>query len=94
MSVLKLLGNLDKFVVVDWAYTDISRPKSFDYYENWIKQNKNLPLHYLSDFRKDIRQDIKNYFPTFKSAVVLLLSYAKEKKLLENFYIQILVIIH
>lgn len=76
---LKALG------ILDWGYTEESAPISLKNFEQWLDQELQGPLTYLSDHRKDLRQDIKNIFPGFQSALVFLFSYQEAKKwLLEN----------
>jgi len=78
LSLTKL--ELQKNQIFDWAYTEESRPKTFDYYKKWVKDNHQGPLDYLADHRKDLREDIKNFFPDFKSALVFLFDYTPSAK--------------
>jgi epoxyqueuosine reductase len=76
---LKALG------ILDWGYTEESIPTSMKQYDEWVKKDHQGPLNYLSDHRKDLRRDLKNIYPEFKSAVVFLFSYQEAKKwLLDN----------
>ncbi len=77
---------LGTFGIVDFGYTEDSLPLSFDFYADWVKEKKHGPLKYLSDHRKDLRKDIKLFFPEFKSALVFLFDYSAEKKKLDEFY--------
>lgn len=61
--------------ISDWGYTEESIPRSLDHFDNWIKDQKHLPLDYLSDHRASLRKDIKNFFPSFQSALVFLFPY-------------------
>lgn len=71
--------------ILDWGYTEESIPLSFKRYHDWFEASLHGPLGYLADHRKDLRADLKNVFPEFKSAVVFLFSYQAAKKwLLEN----------
>lgn len=78
-ELLKSLG------VLNWGYTEESLPHSLKRYEDWVSQDLQGPLTYLSDHRKDLRSDIKNIYPEFQSALVFLFSYQEAKKwLLDN----------
>ena len=77
---------LKEFKIVDWGSTENPIPDSFSKFNSWVEEGKHLPLHYLSDHRKEKRRDLKNYFPEFQSALVFLFSYQKEKQYLEKFY--------
>ena len=71
--------------IKEWAYTESSRPISFDKYNSWIENNNAGPLTYLTDHRKNLRSDLKNFFPEFESCLVFLFSYVNQKKaLIEN----------
>jgi epoxyqueuosine reductase len=71
--------------VLDWGYTEEAIPTSFKQYDTWVKDKLHGPLSYLSDHRKDLRQDLRHVFPQFQSAVVFLFSYQETKKwMLEN----------
>ena len=76
---------LKELQVVDWGYTEESKPKSFDRFDTWLRQGSEGSLSYLSDHRKDLREDLKKLYPSFESAFVFLVSYRPAKKwLLEN----------
>lgn len=78
-DLLKELG------VLDWGYTEEAIPRTFNHFEKWTEDSKHGPLNYLSDYRKDIRSDLRNVFPEFQSALVFLFSYQEAKKwMLEN----------
>lgn len=66
--------------IVDWGYTTESIPKTFNHYEDWLSQNYQGPLNYMADHRKTLREDIKNFFPEFKSALVFLFDYTASAK--------------
>ncbi|MCO4795546.1 MAG: DUF1730 domain-containing protein [Bacteriovoracaceae bacterium] len=70
----------------DIGYTKLSQPMSFDHYNDWVNEGKHEPLGYLADHRKDLRSDLKNYYPEFKSALVFAFDYSPQKKSLEQFY--------
>lgn len=78
-ALLKELG------ILEWGYTEESKPTTYDRYESWVSSGHSSPLGYLSDHRKNLREDIKNIFPQFQSALVFLFSYQAPKKwLVEN----------
>ena len=66
---LEILENLK---IADWGYTTDSKPLSFDLFEQWTQQENCSELSYLYDHRKDLRRDLKNIFPEFKSAFVFI----------------------
>jgi epoxyqueuosine reductase len=78
-DLLKELG------IVDWGYTEESKPHSFDKYDSWVNSGHHGVLGYLADHRKDLREDLKKLYPDFASALVFLFSYRPAKKwMLEN----------
>ena len=85
-SLLNLPGeSLRSLGILNWGYTEDSTPTSFKNFEDWISQDLQGPLTYLSDHRKDLRSDVKNIYPGFQSSLVFLFSYQESKKwLLEN----------
>lgn len=87
MKISPLLNSelLENLEVVDWGYTEDPIPSSFAHYEKWVEEKKHGPLNYLSDYRKDLRGDLRKVYPEFQSALVFLFSYKKTKKwMLEN----------
>ena len=82
---MKLLEDdcwLTKNQIVEWAYTESSKPISYDKYISWIEKNNAGPLNYLTDQRKYLRSDLTQFFPEFKSCIVFLFSYVDQKKTL------------
>lgn len=76
---------LDSLGVVDWGYTEESKPLSFEHYKKWVQSSQHGPLNYLADHRLNLRSDIKNVYPEFQSALVFLFSYRPAKKwMIEN----------
>jgi epoxyqueuosine reductase len=76
---------LEELKVVDWGYTEESKPLSFDRFSHWLDEGNHGALTYLSDHRKDIRDDLKKLYPPFESALVFLFSYRPAKKwLMDN----------
>lgn len=78
--------NLSRFGIVDWGVTTVSKPITWKYYLQWVNKGLNGILKYLEGERRDKREDVKNYYPEFKSAVVFQFSYAKKKFELDRFY--------
>lgn len=79
------IEQLTSLGILNWGYTEESLPLSITQYKNWVSQGQQGPLTYLADHRKDLRDDLKNIYPDFKSALVFLFSYQEAKKwLLDN----------
>jgi len=72
---------LQSMQIVDWGYIEESKPSTFKFFDKWIKNKLNGPLGYMADHRKDIRSDIKNFFPEFQSSLVFLFDYTPAAKL-------------
>lgn len=71
--------------VIDWGYTEESIPRSLDSFREWTRKGLHGPLGYMADHRKELRSDLKNVYPSFRSALVFLFSYQSTKKwMLEN----------
>ena len=77
---------LEKLSIRKVGYTDLSQPLSFDKYLQWVEKGDHVPLNYLADHRKELRSDLKNYYPEFKSALVFAFDYTRNKKTLEEIY--------
>ncbi|CBW27291.1 putative 4Fe-4S binding protein [Halobacteriovorax marinus SJ] len=78
--------NLKKYGIVDWGVTTESRPKTWKYYYSWVEKGLNGILKYLEGERRDKREDLRKYYPEFKSAIVFQFSYANKKYELDKFY--------
>ena len=79
------LDLLTSLGILDWGYSEESLPHSMKQYGQWVQQDLQGPLNYLSDHRKELRRDLKNLYPEFQSALVFLFSYQEAKKwLLDN----------
>jgi epoxyqueuosine reductase len=63
------------FSVIDFGYTEDSIPLTRDRYNQWVSEDGHGPLTYLSGERQEKRQDLKNHWSEFESAVVFLFSY-------------------
>ena len=76
---------LNEMGVSDWGYTTQSVPRSWEKFKSWIHNKGEGDLLYLSDHRKNLRADIKNFFPEFQSALVFLFDYTGVKKSLKDY---------
>lgn len=88
-SLLENFLNLDrlkKWGISEWGVTHESRPLSYHNFQQYLNDEKHLPLSYLSGERGAIREDIKNYFSEFQSAVVFLFPYGQSHVYLKNIY--------
>lgn len=72
--------------IATWGYTEVSKPINYQKYNEWISLNQHGPLDYLADDRAKIREDLKNYYPQFESALVFLFSYQTTNQYLNQFY--------
>jgi epoxyqueuosine reductase len=72
---MKDLAWLTEFDVLDFGYTEESKPLTVEPYNQWVSDNKHGPLSYLEGERQDKRQDLKNHWSEFQSALVFLFSY-------------------
>lgn len=66
---------LKTFDVVDFGYTEESAPQTVEAYNAWVSKGTHEPLHYLEGERQQKRQDLKNHWSEFQSALVFLFSY-------------------
>jgi epoxyqueuosine reductase len=80
------IENLAPYGIVDFGYTTESIPKSYKKYSDWVDRDHHEPLGYLSGERKEKRDDLRKYFPEFKSALVFLFSYQASKLEQDQFY--------
>ena len=79
-DLLKQLG------IIDFGITNEPIAKSYKVFENWVLDGKNAELKYLEGSKMKAREDLRNYFPEFKTAFVFLFDYSNEKNNLEKFY--------
>lgn len=61
--------------VTDYGYTEESIPLSLQFYNQWIDKKNHGPLLYMEGERQKKRQNLKNYWPQFNSALVFIFSY-------------------
>lgn len=73
--------------VLDWGYVEGDAPSSLNHFNQWIQKKDHGDLSYLADERAFKRQNLKNIYPAFESAIVFLFDYRATKKwLIENKY--------
>ncbi len=77
--------NLKNYQIVDWGYTEELAPVTFSHYEAWVDKGYAGDLKYLTDHRKDLRRNLKNFWQDSESALVFLFSYANTKFSLDEF---------
>jgi epoxyqueuosine reductase len=78
-------GFLESLGILDWGYTESLRSESFDHFNQWIEHGNHGVLKYLSDHRKDLREDLRKVYPEAQSVLVFLFSYHDSKKwMIEN----------
>jgi epoxyqueuosine reductase len=75
---------LHEHQILTWGYTEESKALTFEYFNSWLKDQKFGSLNYLKGDRALKRQDLKNYFPEFKSSLVFAFSYLEAKKFLNH----------
>lgn len=80
MKLQELLKDLrlDELGIGDYSYTEELTPRTLSHYKKWIERGLQGPLSYLSDERKDIRENLKTFFPEAQSALVFLFPYKKK----------------
>lgn len=83
---MKINEWIEKIGGVCYGYTEESLPTSLNVYNQWIEENKHEPLLYLAGDRQQKRQDLKNYWSEFQSAVVVLFSYHETHRKLNLLY--------
>lgn len=69
-----------------WGLVFDSKATSFEVFDQWVRSDKVGILGYLTGEKKELRREIKNYFPEFKTAIVFAFDYSKNKKILNDFY--------
>lgn len=71
---------LESNQILDWAYTESLDATTYKFYENWVNTGFHGDLKYLSDYRKELRKSLTNFYPDAKSSLVFLFSYQKAAK--------------
>ena len=80
-SLLNLSAEtLSDMQIVEWGYTNELKARTYPEFKQWIDKGLNSPLEYLSGERGDKREDLREYFPQAKSAIVFLFDYTSAKK--------------
>ena len=82
----EILHSLKSDHLCDWGYVEGALPSSYSQYQAWVEKGHHTPLGYMADHRKELRENLKNYYSDFQSALVFLFSYAPEKKAQDQFY--------
>ncbi len=77
---------LNRLGIVEFGVTSDPNAASYPNFKEWLTNKKNADLKYLENEKMRMRESISHYFPEFKSAIVFLFDYAKEKRALERFY--------
>lgn len=77
---------LNRLGIVEFGVTNDPNAVSYPNFKEWVTNKKNADLKYLENEKMLMRESISHYFPEFKSAIVFLFDYAKEKRALERFY--------
>jgi len=82
---MKQLLNIDSQFLIDnqikdWGYLEDELPLTYEYFNQWVKDNKNGPLKYLADERKDTRKSLSEFYPKFQSSLVFLFDYTAAAK--------------
>lgn len=77
---------LTNFGVVDFGYTEEGIPTTVGFYNQWVQDQKHLPLTYLEGERQEKRQNLKNHWDEFQSSVVFLFSYHPAHYELQKLY--------
>lgn len=72
--------------VSQWGFVLDSKSQSFNHFSKWIGHGHYGVLTYLTGEKAQIRENVKNYFPEFKSALVFAFDYSKASKILNEFY--------
>ncbi len=75
---------LDELGIGDYSYTEELNPRTLSHYEKWIERGLQGPLSYLSDERKDIRKNLKTFFPEAQSVLVFLFPYQNNYHLFQT----------
>jgi epoxyqueuosine reductase len=71
---------LDELGITHWGYTEESLASSYENYKAWVEKGDVGTLSYLTGEKKEKREDLKNYFPEFQSALVFAFPYYQTKK--------------
>lgn len=86
MKVLFPQELLSQWKIVDYSTTSEAVPESLAHYNDWVLKKRHLPLEYLEGERQIKRQNVKNHWPDFQSAIVFLFSYHDTHQSLQHLY--------
>lgn len=75
---------LKEFDIIDYGYTEVLEPLSFERYQDWVRQEEHGPLSYLADERKEKRRSLKEVYPTAQAAMAFLFDYRGTRKTLNE----------
>lgn len=71
---------LEKFEIGDIGFTEKSTPDTYSRYISWVEQKLGENLTYMVDDRMQRRSSLKDIFPDFQAAIVVLFPYKKFEK--------------
>jgi epoxyqueuosine reductase len=77
---------LKNWGIVDYGVTSEAVPESVNRYNEWVEKDLHQPLQYLQGERQNKRQNLKEHWPEFQSAIVFLFSYHGTHQSLQKFY--------
>ncbi len=77
--------SLEQISIHEYGYTELAESSSYQKFSQWVEKDWQGPLHYLSDHRKELRKDIRYFYPAFESALVFLFSYHQERNQLKEY---------
>ena len=84
-DILNYLNSLPaNYQVADWGYVDKLEPMSYDKFLKWVSEELQGPLTYLSDHRKEKRENLKEIYPECEGVLVFLFDYSMAKKFLQK----------
>ena len=86
ISINDLITKYQHQYVVDIGYTDNTQAEFFSEYQDWIQNERHLPLKYLEGEKQNKREDLKKYWPSCESSLVFLFSYKKIHRQLNQIY--------
>ncbi len=69
-----------------WGLVTDPEALTYNKFSSWVEKGDNGILSYLEGERKELRENLLNYFPEFKSALVFAFDYSKEASLTKEFY--------
>ncbi len=78
--------NLEDYGIVDWGVVSTTLPQSYEKFQSWVDKGNAAPLKYLEDHRKELRKNLKNVYSSYKSCIVFLFSYSRQRKGIQEFY--------